>query len=152
MLAVIYSVDGIFSGFVQGGSRGIWLSPKPPESPTPNTPMQPCHVVDYNRAPQGGGGGPMLYAMWLFYGFAICYNKIFNTAIINFQLLLCKNVMVLYGPICYEKNIYTKKHLNWYGTIVAFHLGFYLLYNIYISDNTTHGSQPVHTTRYAIHQ
>ena len=27
-------------------------------------------------------GGPMLYAIWLFYGFAICYKKI-NTAIIN---------------------------------------------------------------------
>ena len=37
--------------FVQGGSRGVWLSPKPPESPHPlYTPMQPCHVMDYNES------------------------------------------------------------------------------------------------------
>ena len=38
--------------------------------------------------PPKGGGGPILYAIWLFYWFAICYNKKFNTAIIHFQLLL----------------------------------------------------------------
>ena len=46
----------------------------------------------------------MLYAIWLFYGFAICYNKNFNTAIIHFQLLLYKNEMVLYAI----QNIYKK--------------------------------------------
>ena len=101
-------------------------------------------VIQFKGPPRGG---PMLYAIWLFYGFAICYNKNVNTAIINFQLLLYKNVMVLYAIKMYTKNI-----LNWYGTIVAFYLGIYLLYNIYISDNTTHGSQPVHTTMYAIYQ
>ena len=43
------------------------------------------------------GGGVPCYMLWLFYGFAICYNNKFNTAIIHFQLLLYKNVMVLYA-------------------------------------------------------
>ena len=55
--------------------------------------------------PPKGGGGPMLYAIWLFYGFAICYNTFFNTAIINFQLLLYKNLIVLYAIQIYTKNI-----------------------------------------------
>ena len=42
---------GYSLAFVQGGSRGVWLSPKPPESPTPlYTPMQPCHMMDYNES------------------------------------------------------------------------------------------------------
>ena len=51
----------------------------------------------------------MLYAIWLFYGFAICYNKIFNTAIINIQLLFSA-IQKCNGAICYT-NIY-KKHLK----------------------------------------
>ena len=39
----------------------------------------------------------MLYAIWLFCGLAICYNNLFSTAIIHFQLLPYINVMVLYA-------------------------------------------------------
>ena len=50
-------------------------------------------------------GGPMLYAIWLFYGFAICYNQIFNTAINKFSISAIKNVMVPYAIKMYTKNI-----------------------------------------------
>ena len=76
--------------------------------------------INHNAKEGPPKGGPMLYAIWLFYGFAICYNNFFNTAIINFQLLLYKNVMVL----CVIK-IYTKKNLK----LV---LGFYRSFTTYI--------------------
>ena len=53
--------------------------------------------------PPKGGSHAICYMA--FYGFAICYNKNFNTAIIHFQLLLYKNVMVLYAIKIYTKNI-----------------------------------------------
>ena len=59
----------------------------------------------HNKGPPRGG--PMLYAIWLFYGFAICYNTNFNTAIITFSTSAIKKCN---GAICY-KNIY-KKHLK----------------------------------------
>ena len=53
---------GYSLAFVQGGSSGVWLSPKPPESPHAlYTPMQPCHMMDYNESgawrPGGGRNG-----------------------------------------------------------------------------------------------
>ena len=54
MLGVIYIIDGILSGFRSRGLRGVWLSPKPPESPPPPyTPMQTCHMMDYNERGRG---------------------------------------------------------------------------------------------------
>ena len=51
MLAVIYSIDGIFSGFRSRGFEGDLAFIQTPRIPHPlYTPMQPCHVMDYNES------------------------------------------------------------------------------------------------------
>ena len=54
MLTVLYSIDGIFSGFRSRGFEFFFgFHPNPPESPHSLytcTPMQPCHMMDYNES------------------------------------------------------------------------------------------------------
>ena len=59
----------------------------------------------------------MICAIWIFCGLAICYNNMFSTAIIHFQLLLYKHVKVQNAILIYTKSKIGTAH-SFYGKLL----------------------------------